>query len=86
MSDEKIEDFYSLAKNFVQEKEADLSPEILTVVLFRVALEKGTEKMGMPIVTYLLSRLLSVTLGVMAGDPSATYEDVLKDFEGKTQH
>ena len=86
MSDENIEEFYSLTKNFVQEKEADLSPEILTVVHFRVALEKGAEKMGMPVVTYLISRLLSVTLGVMAGDPSATYEDVLKDFEGKTQH
>ncbi len=86
MSEEKIEDFYSLTKEFVKSREDQLSPEILTVVLFRVALEKGAEKMGMPLVTYFISRLLSVTLGVIAGDPSARFEDVFKDFESETKH
>jgi hypothetical protein len=81
-----IEEFYERTKKFTDDNKEDLSPESLTVVLFRVALEKGAESMGMPLVCYLISRLMAVTLGVLAGDPAARYEDILEDFEDDTKH
>ena len=44
--------------------------------------------MGIPTLTYLMSRLLTVTLGVMVGDKDATYDDILEEFdtEGEVPH
>ena len=81
-----IEEFYERTKKFADENKEDLSPEAVTVVLFRVALEKGADKMGMPLVCYLISKLMSVTLGVMAGDSGVTYNDVFEDFQDETKH
>jgi len=80
------EEFYRRAHVFVDENKGDLETESVTVALFRVALEKGAETMGMPLVCYLISRLLSVTLGIIAGDTQVKYEDILDEFDDETKH
>jgi|TARA_R100001244_G_scaffold100869_1_gene75195 hypothetical protein len=79
MSD--INKFYTDMMNRTTTSKLDVSPAARVVALFRVAVEYGAVHMGIPTLTYLLSRLLTITLGVMVGDKEATYDDILEDFD-----
>ena len=83
-----IDDFYADIIGRVSNSELDVSPSGRVVALFRVAVEYGAVHMGIPTLTYLMSRLLAITLGVMVGDKDATYDDILEEFdtEGEVPH
>ena len=83
-----IDDFYADIIGRVSNSELDVSPSGRVVALFRVAVEYGAVHMGLPTLTYLMSRLLTITLGVMVGDKDATYDDILEEFdtEGEVPH
>ena len=76
-----LDDFYADIINRVSNSELDVSPSGRVVALFRVAVEYGVVHMGMPTLTYLMSRLLTITLGVMVGDKEANYDDILENFD-----
>ena len=86
MSD--INKFYADMMNNTTTSKLNVSPAARVVALFRVAVEYGAVHMGIPTLTYLMSRLLTVTLGVMVGDKDATYDDILEEFdtEGEVPH
>ena len=83
-----IDDFYADIIGRVSDSKLDVSPSGRVVALFRVAVEYGAVHMGIPTLTYLMSRLLTVTLGVMVGDKDATYDNILEEFdtEGEVPH
>jgi hypothetical protein len=58
-----------------------LSSESKSVVLFRAAIETGAQEMGLPKVVHLMSRLLTITVGIMAGDSDSSYEEILADLD-----
>ena len=79
MSD--INKFYADMMNNTTTSKLNVSPAARVVALFRVVVEYGAVHMGIPTLTYLLSRLLTITLGVMVGDKEATYDDILEYFD-----
>ena len=83
-----IDDFYADIIGRVSDSKLDVSPSGRVVALFRVAVEYGAVHMGIPTLTYLMSRLLTVTLCVMVGDKDATYDYILEEFdtEGEVPH
>ena len=83
-----IDDFYADIIGRVSDSKLDVSPSGRVVALFRVAVEYGAVHMGIPTLTYLMSRLLTITLGVMVGDKDATYDNILEEFdtEGEVPH
>ena len=76
-----LDNFYADIINSVSNSELDVSPSGRVVVLFRVAVEYGAVHIGMPTLTYLMSRILTITLGVMVGDKDANYDDILQNFD-----
>ena len=66
MSDVVYNEFYNKLKEFVNENSKELTPPEASVVMIRVALEHGCESMGVNSTVYMMSKLLSVTLGIMA--------------------
>lgn len=58
-----------------------LSSESKSVVLFRAAIETGAQEMGLGKVVHLMSRLLTITVGIMAGDSDSSYEEILADLD-----
>jgi hypothetical protein len=85
MSEKDLELFYNRLTEITQAKGYDISHAARTIAVFRVAIEYGATMMGFPVLTYLMAKLLTMTLGIMAGDESATYEDILDDFEEEDQ-
>ena len=83
----ELDDFYEVLEE-VTSKEKSLSPSAKTIALFRVAVEFGGAHMGFSRLTYLMSRLLTVTLGITAGDEESSFEEILEDFgtDEKTKH
>ena len=83
----ELDDFYATLKRVTSE-EKSLRPIAKTIALFRVAVEFGGVHMGFPRLTFLMSRLLTVTLGITAGDEESSYEEILEDFgtDEKTKH
>ena len=83
----EINEFYDDIMDMTTTSKLDVSSSARVVALFRVAIEYGAAHMGVPTLTYLLSRLLTITLGVMVGDKEATY-DILEEFdqEEEMQH
>ena len=55
-----------------------------SVAIFRVAIETAAQSMGLPLTCYLMSRLLTTTLGIANEDDSANY-DQLSEFEDMVQ-
>ena len=78
--------FYKEVQN-VSEVTDDLSESSKAVVLMRVAIERTAQENGIEDSAYLISRLLTVTLGIMAGKEVA-YEEVIDELEIKnmTEH
>ena len=75
-----MEDFYKEAHALAESAE--------DVVLFRVALERGSAEIGMMPTIHLLSKLLTTTFGIMAGDDDVSFDNVLDGFdvEDETPH
>jgi len=82
-----MEDFYKQA-HALAESAGDMSGAAQTVVFFRVALERGAQEIGMMPTIHLLSKLLTTTFGIMAGDDDASFDGVLDGFdvEDETPH
>ncbi len=85
MSEQDLDRLYTKLKEVAGSEAYDVSHAARTIAVFRAAIEYGVSSMGFPLSTYLMSKLLTVTLGIMAGDESATYEDILDDFEEENQ-
>jgi len=85
MSEKDLHLLYNKLTEITQSKEYEISDVARTIAVFRVAIEYGVTTMGFPVLTYLVAKLLTVTLGIIAGDESATYEDILDDFEEEDQ-
>jgi hypothetical protein len=75
-----LDSFYRRVLEVTQEN-TSLSPSSRSVVLFRVAIESGAAEIGLPKVMHLMSRLTTVTMGIMAGDSDSSYEDILEDLD-----
>ena len=76
-----IDSFYKEITNLVEESPLEVSPTGRVVALFRVAVEYGAVQIGLPTLSYLMSRILTITLGIASGDKEAAYDDVLEEFE-----
>ena len=63
------------------EEDNSLTPGSKVVVLFRVAIETGAKEMGIESVLYLISRLMTTTIGIMAGKDGISYEEILDDLD-----
>ncbi len=85
MDESDLEILYNKLIKLAESEEYDVSHAARTIAIFRVAIEYGVTTMGFPLLTYLMAKLLTVALGIMAGDESATYEDILDDFEEEVQ-
>ena len=85
MSDDKLQNFYHSLEEYV-EKDDDISDVSKAIVLVRVAIETGAREMGLPGICYLMSKLLTTTLGIIAGDETADYRTVLEEFDPETNH
>ena len=83
-----IDSFYKEMTNLVEGSPLEVSPTGRVVALFRVAVEYGAVQIGLPTLSYLMSRILTITLGISCGDKEATYDDVLEEFEtyGEVKH
>jgi|TARA_R110000824_G_scaffold65850_1_gene171233 hypothetical protein len=84
---EKMDTFYRELTDRTTE-ELSLTPASKTIILFRVAIEIGAEELGLPRVVYLLSRLMTATIGIMSGDEEVDYYSILEDWDinDKSQH
>tara|TARA_R100000781_G_scaffold106280_1_gene70284 strand:- start:355 stop:621 length:267 start_codon:yes stop_codon:yes gene_type:complete len=80
------EEFYESTREFVINHPSALSQEERAVVLFRVALEQGSEALGVQHACFVMSKLLTITLGIAAGEESLTFESWLHSCGNGTQH
>jgi len=76
-----LDNFYSELTDLAEGSPLEVSPAARTVALFRVAVEYGAVQMGLPTLSYLMSRLLTITLGLASGDEEANYDDILEEFD-----
>jgi len=83
-----IDSFYKEMTNLVEGSPLDVSPTGRVVAVFRVAVEYGAVQIGLPTLAYLMSRILTITLGIATGDEEATYDNILEEFEtdGEVKH
>ena len=83
-----IDSFYKEMTNLVEGSPLEVSPTGRVVALFRVAVEYGAVQIGLPTLAYLMSKILTITLGIATGDEEATYDNILEEFEtdGKVKH
>jgi len=75
-----MQNFYQQATALAESAE-DISGAAQTVVLFRIALERGALEIGMMPTIHLLSKLLTMTFGIMAGDEDISFDGVLDGFD-----
>tara|TARA_Y100000588_G_scaffold67915_1_gene68917 strand:- start:375 stop:623 length:249 start_codon:yes stop_codon:yes gene_type:complete len=73
-----INNFYETVQK-VSEEADDLSETAKAVVLFRVALENHAREVGLESSMYLMSKLMTTTLGIMAGEEES-FEQILPDL------
>jgi hypothetical protein len=83
--DRDLDDFHQMIKKITYSDTYQVSDMFKTVCLFRVAVEHGVDKLGFPMLTFLMARLLTVTLGIAAGSESSTYEDILDSLDEEDQ-
>jgi|TARA_R110000824_G_scaffold158903_2_gene333007 hypothetical protein len=77
---EDMDQFYRELTDRTNQK-FSLTPASKTIILFRVAIETGAKELGLPKVVYLISRLLTATIGIMSGDEEIDYASVLEDWD-----
>ena len=82
-----MNDFYEKVQK-VSEANDDLSETAKAVVLMRAAIEGSAREVGIESTVYLVSKLMTATLGIMAGDEQASFENMLDtlDSDGMTTH
>ena len=73
-----IGEFYKEVQK-VSEANNDLSETGKAVVLFRVAIENHAREVGLESSMYLMSKLMTTTLGIMAGEEES-FEQILPDL------
>jgi|TARA_R110000744_G_scaffold68375_2_gene139106 hypothetical protein len=83
-----VDSFYKEITNLVEGSVLEVSPTGRVVALFRVAVEYGAVQIGLPTLAYLMSRILTITLGIATGDEEAAYDNILEEFEtdGEMKH
>ena len=83
-----LDSFYEDITNTVEGSPLAISPIGRIVALLRVTVEYGAVQVGLPTLAYLLSRILTITLGMATGDEEATYDDILEEFDtdGEVKH
>ena len=89
MESSDLESFVEELQNIADGSSLNVSPIARTVALFRVAIEYGAVQMGLPMLSYMMSRLLTITLGVATGEEKTTsYESILEEFDetGELKH
>ena len=74
-----MNDFYEKLKSFTEASD-DLSETEKAVVLFRVALENNASEVGLVSSMYLMSKLMTATLGIMA-DEEDSFEKNFPDLD-----
>lgn len=82
-----MNDFYEKVQK-VSEANDDLSETAKAVVFIRAAIEGSAREVGIESTVYLVSKLMTATLGIMAGDEQASFENMLDtlDSDGMTTH
>tara|TARA_R110002051_G_scaffold97535_1_gene167720 strand:- start:580 stop:846 length:267 start_codon:yes stop_codon:yes gene_type:complete len=80
------EQFYESTREFVINHPSALTQEERAVVLFRVALEQGSEALGVQHACFVMSKLLTITLGIAAGEEALTFESWLHSCGNGTKH
>ena len=75
-----LDDLYKEVRELA-DKNTDVTTEMKSVVLFRAAFEVGAEEMGIEKTMYIVSKLMTTTLGIMAGEQGSSFEEVLEDLD-----
>ncbi len=77
-----LDKFYEKLLTVIDEEQS-LSAESKSVALFRAAIETGASEMGVKKVVYVMSKLMTTTMGIVSmedGD-EISYKDLLKDWD-----
>ena len=77
-----LDKFYEKLLTVINEEQS-LSAESKSVALFRAAIETGASEMGVEKVVYVMSKLMTTTMGIvsMEGEDEISYKDLLKDWD-----
>jgi len=75
-----LDDFYKEIRELT-DGNANITAEMKSVVLFRAAFEVGAAEMGIEKTMYIVSKLMTTTLGIMAGEQGSSFEDVLEELD-----
>mgnify|MGYP000518832122 FL=1 len=62
-------------------KEISLDAESKAIVLFRVAIQTGVAELGVEKVLHMMNKLMKTTISIMAEDESASYVELLSDWD-----
>tara|TARA_R110000824_G_scaffold353844_2_gene540933 strand:+ start:5395 stop:5670 length:276 start_codon:yes stop_codon:yes gene_type:complete len=80
------EEYYEEVQDVLEDVSSALSDEEKSIVLFRIALEKVSNTLGVHQAAYIMSQLLTTTLGIIAEDDTADYDNILDKFIDQTKH
>ena len=77
-----LDKFYEKLLTLIDEEQS-LSAESKSVALFRAAIETGASEMGVEKVVYVMSKLMTTTMGIvtMEDEEEISYKDLLKDWD-----
>jgi NurA-like 5'-3' nuclease len=75
-----LDNFYKEIRELT-DGNAKITAEMKSVVLFRAAFEVGAAEMGIEKTMYIVSKLMTTTLGIMAGEQGSSFEDVLEELD-----
>ena len=85
MRENDLETLYTTLTELSKSEDFDLTGATRTVAIFRVAVECGATTVGFPSMAFLMSKMLTTALGIMSGDETQTFEDILDDFQEQKQ-
>lgn len=85
MRENDLETMYNELTEISKSEDFDLTGATRTVAIFRVAVECGATTVGFPSMAFLMSKMLTTALGIMSGDETQTFEDILDDFQEQEQ-
>jgi hypothetical protein len=85
MRENDLETLYTTLTELSKSEDFDLTGATRTVAIFRVAVECGATTIGFPSMAFLMSKMLTTALGIMSGDETQTFEDILDDFQEQKQ-
>ena len=85
MRENDLETMYNELTEISKSEDFDLTGATRTVAIFRVAVECGATTVGFPSMAFLMSKMLTTALGIMSGDETQTFEDILDDFQEQKQ-